>query len=382
MKKNIFVFTCSRSDFGILSELCDALEKHRMINLSLIVCGSHLDKKFGYTFNEIKRKKYQKIYKIKNLKIKNNSIDIPLSSIKLNKHFFKIIKKNKPDALIVLGDRFEILIACQVAYLMNIPIFHLHGGEVTSGSLDDAIRHSVSKLSNLHFVSTIKSKKRLILMGENSENIQTVGAISYEKLRKLKNVSTEKLENKLGFKFLKHNLILSYHPELCSSSEQKKKLGILLNALNQFKDCRIILTSPGADRNHYVVNECLKKFAKKNKDSVYIKSMGFELFNQTLSKIDCIIGNSSSGIIEAPFHKVWTINVGNRQDGREKSNSIICSDYDLQEIKKKILYTFQHKIKNLTNPYLFKKSPSSQIIKKIIQIDFKKKLNKTSNFIL
>ena len=110
--------------------------------------------------------------------------------------------------------------------------------------------------------------------------------------------------------------------------------------------------------------------------------MGFELFNQTLSKIDCIIGNSSSGIIEAPFHKVWTINVGNRQDGREKSNSIICSDYDLQEIKKKILYTFQHKIKNLTNPYLFKKSPSSQIIKKIIQIDFKKKLNKTSNFIL
>ena len=363
--KKVTVFTCSRSDFGILTKLCDRLEKSEKINFHLLVSGTHFSKKFGYSFSEIINKNYNKIFRIKNISFdKNKEINISNSGKNLFIAASNYLSNELPKALILLGDRYEVLMVASAAYILGIPIIHLHGGELTEGSTDDSIRHAVSKLSYYHFVSTQNSKKRLIMMGENPKSINIVGAIAYESFKENKILSKNEIEKKIRFNLKEKNILVTIHPDPCSLSQMKKNVEVILNSLKKFYKSRIIFTSPGGDFKSVKIMKMIENFVIKNKNSKLILSAGFNLHQNLIYHVDCVLGNSSSGIIEAPFYKTYSLNIGDRQKGRELPNSVLCCRYKQDEIENKIKKILnKKKITKVTNPYNSHKIASKENLK-------------------
>lgn len=370
--KKITIFTCSRSDFGILTKLCDRLEKSKKINLHLLISGTHFSRKFGYSINEINNKNYKKKFYIKNISFKKNKeINITNSSKNLFIGAANYLSKELPESIVLLGDRYEVLIVASAAYIIGVPIIHLHGGELTEGSTDDSIRHAVSKMSIFHFVSTKKSKKRLMLMGESPNSINVVGALAYEDFREKKILSLNQVKRKIGFNLNKKKILVTIHPDPCSIKQMKKNVEIILNSLKKFNKASIIFTSPGGDLKSFQIIKMIKNFVKKNKNSKLILSAGFNLYQSLIYHVDCVLGNSSSGIIEAPFYKTYSLNIGGRQKGREFPNSVLSCGYEKKEIERNIGKILNKtKIIKVINPYYSNKWASKEILKFLIK--FKK----------
>ena len=261
----------------------------------------------------------------------------------------------KPDLLIILGDRFEILISAFVATLHKIPIAHIAGGEVTVGSYDNQFRHSISKMSFLHFVSNEIYKKRLIQMGENPKKVFNFGNLSLDNLKKEVFASRRFLEKKFKIKFSKINFLVTYHPETLSNKHSKLQFSEILKAISQFKKYNFIFTSANSDECGDIINDMIKKYVKKKNNAFYVKSFGQANYFSVLKNVCGVIGNSSSGIIEAPSFKIGTINIGDRQKGRLKSKSVIDCEPTEKSIKKaiEILYSrdFQNILPSVVNPY-------------------------------
>ena len=271
----------------------------------------------------------------------------------------------------MLGDRYEVLIVASAAYIIGVPIIHLHGGELTEGSTDDSIRHAVSKMSIFHFVSTKKSKKRLMLMGESPNSINVVGALAYEDFREKKILSLNQVKRKIGFNLNKKKILVTIHPDPCSIKQMKKNVEIILNSLKKFNKASIIFTSPGGDLKSFQIIKMIKNFVKKNKNSKLILSAGFNLYQSLIYHVDCVLGNSSSGIIEAPFYKTYSLNIGGRQKGREFPNSVLSCGYEKKEIERNIGKILNKtKIIKVINPYYSNKWASKEILKFLIK--FKK----------
>jgi len=362
----IFLVTSTRADFGLLRNLIFELKKNSHFDLNIIATGTHFSKKHGYSFNEIKN---QKIEIYKKIIIRNNT-GSPQSLLNdmnvLSKSISSLIKKEKPDLFIILGDRYEILAVSLAAYISKIPVAHIHGGEITHGSLDDGFRHCISKMSNLHFVSHKDYKIRLVKMGENPKSIYNVGALGVENIYKTNLLSKKELENFLKIN-LKKNILL-----VCLQAEVTKELTITLvdetlSALKLYNDKSIIFTMPGADLYNDIIIKKILVFTKKNPNSFVFKTLGSQKFLSLLKIADAIIGNSSSGILEMPTFKKFTINIGNRQKGRVKSNSVINVLPNKSLIKKKIDFIYSKKIrnKNIINPY--RNSNASKIIVSILK---------------
>jgi GDP/UDP-N,N'-diacetylbacillosamine 2-epimerase (hydrolysing) len=362
----IFLVTSTRADFGLLRNLIFELKKNSHFDLNIIATGTHFSKKHGYSFNEIKN---QKIEIYKKIIIRNNT-GSPQSLLNdmnvLSKSISSLIKKEKPDLFIILGDRYEILAVSLAAYISKIPVAHIHGGEITHGSLDDGFRHCISKMSNLHFVSHKDYKIRLVKMGENPKSIYNVGALGVENIYKTNLLSKKELENFLKIN-LKKNILL-----VCLQAEVTKELTITLvdetlSALKYYNDKSIIFTMPGADLYNDIIIKKILVFTKKNPNSFVFKTLGSQKFLSLLKIADAIIGNSSSGILEMPTFKKCTINIGNRQKGRVKSNSVINVLPNKSLIKKKIDFIYSKKIrnKNIINPY--RNSNASKIIVSILK---------------
>jgi UDP-hydrolysing UDP-N-acetyl-D-glucosamine 2-epimerase len=381
--KKIIVVTTNRSDFGLLRELILKLGRDKRIILNLIVSGAHLVSRFGNTLTEVRnvvKKKFIKInFNYSNPSFYNNTILIS----NLIRKFSKIIKLKKPDHIILFGDRFEVLAFAYASAIMNINLIHIGGGEKTSGSVDDNFRNAISKLSHYHFVTHLNHKKRLIQMGERKENIFVVGSPGIEMIKKTKIINKKNL-----FKFLKINdfkkkiLLISFYPETASESKNRKDIKNLLNAIKKFLHMHIIFTLPNIDSGSDLIIKEINKFKKKYDNIKVYYSLGSEKFISLLNFCEIFIGNSSSGLIEAPFLGTKVLNIGNRQSNRLKPREIFnckCITKDivvnirkiltLKKIKYKKIYINHEpsgKIKNL----IFKLDPNI-LLKKFQDINFR-----------
>ena len=372
----IFLVTSTRADFGLLKNLIFEFKKNSYFDLKIIATGTHFSKKHGFSFSEIKNHKVEIYKKI----LTTNNTQSPSSLLNdmnfLSKSISFLIKKDKPDLFIVLGDRYELFAVSLAAYLNKVPLAHIHGGEITQGSLDDGFRHCISKMSNLHFVTHKEYKKRLIKMGENPKSIYNVGALGVENIYKTKFLNKKELEKSLKINLKKSILLVCLHPEI--TKELTIRLANeTLSALKYCNDKSIIFTMPGADLYNNIIFKKISIFAKKNSNCFLFKSLGSQKFLSFLKIADAIIGNSSSGILEMPTFKKLTINIGDRQKGRVKSNSIVDVFPKKNLIKKKIdfIYSKKFNTKNITNPYK-KPNTSKKIISILKNINLEKYKNK------
>ncbi len=355
MKKICFI-SGSRADYGLMSNLMKLVKKDQNLFLQLIVTGSHLSKKHGTTYKEILKDNLNIDAKI-NLRIQNDKPEDICRYISLaTKKISKKISFLKPDIIVLLGDRYEIFAAAAAALVHQIPICHLHGGEVTKGSIDESFRHSITKMSNLHFVSNLKYKTRVKQLGENPKNIFVVGGFGTDLIKTTKLISKKEIETNLKFKFKKKNLLVTYHPETTNRKNLKKDFSEVLKSLKKFNDIQIIFTKANVDVDGNIINKMISNFVKNNKSRSHVfSSMGQINYLSTLKIVDGILGNSSSGILEAPTFKTSTINIGSRQKGRIKAISVIDipakSKYIIEALKKIYSKKFKKMIIKTQSPY-------------------------------
>ena len=325
------------------------------MKLQIIVTGSHLSPKHGETYKEIEKDGF-----IINLKVEiiEKIVDLPRTSRAMGKaqiEISKILFENKPDLMIVLGDRYEILSAVTAALLLNIPVAHIHGGEETQGAFDNSIRHAITKMSQLHFVATKKSRTRVMQMGESPEKVFNFGGLGVDAISSTDFQSRDKLENLIGQKFGERNLLVTFHPETISEKYPVEQIQILLEALRKKSDINLIFTGTNADPGSDEIGNEIKKFVESRNNAVYVSSLGQESYFSTLQYCDGVIGNSSSGILEVPSFKKATINIGDRQLGREFASSVINCDMQSDSIANAIerIYgkKFRSRLKKTVNPY-------------------------------
>ena len=372
MKKKILIFTSTRADYGLMKKLILLMKKQKSFLTKLMATGTHFDKNFGNTYQEIIKDKIKIDFKVK-VKIGGDrawhaSNYFSKLSEKLN---YILSHKFKPDLIILLGDRFEILSVASICKIYNIPICHLHGGETTKGSNDDKIRHAISKLSSLHFVSHHNYRKKLIKMGEDPNYIFNFGALGLNNINSFK-LKKREVQNKLKLSFDKKTFILTLHPETLNQTTNFT-LTNLFSALKKFKKINFIFTCPNMDVDHKKIILEIKRFVRKNKNSYYFESLGKNLYFSLLKYIDGVIGNSSSGIIEVPSFNIPTINIGNRQKGRLQSRTIFNANNRSENIYKLIKKIVNKNIKfKGNNNIYFKKFTEEKIIKIIKKINLKK----------
>ena len=353
--KKVCVVTGSRADYGLLKNLLLLIKKEKSLRLQLVVTGSHLSKKYGNTFKEIIKDNIEIINKI-DLKLYGDGTLSIAKSMSLGfSKFVKVYEKNKPDIVILLGDRYEIFTACSAASLCGVPIGHIHGGEVTLSSIDEAFRHAISKMSHLHFTATQNYKKRVIQMGESPQNVFNVGGLGVDSIKKTPLYSKSVLEKKFNIKFLKKFILVTYHPETLKKNSSELNVKHLLKALNFMKDTTVIFTMPNSDIESLIIYRLIKKIVSKKKNYYLFKSLGQKKYYSCCRYSDFMIGNSSSGLLEMPSFKKFSINIGDRQLGRGKAKSVINCKINTISIIKAIKYSLNPvnklKLKKVVNPY-------------------------------
>jgi GDP/UDP-N,N'-diacetylbacillosamine 2-epimerase (hydrolysing) len=353
--KNILVVTGSRADYGLLKKLMKLIDADSEMKLQIIVTGSHLSSKHGLTYKEIEEDGFQIGFKVD---IIENIIDAQSTAKAMSKaqnEITKILIEIKPDLMVVLGDRYEILSAVISALLSGVPVAHIHGGEVTTGAFDDAIRNAITKMSHLHFAATEISRNRVIQMGEIPANTFNFGGLGVDALQSFNFLSQEEVEKNLQKKFGKKNLLVTYHPETISKKSASEQIQILLDALSLKKDINLIFTGVNADPGSGEISRAINEFVQSNSNAKYYPSLGQSLYLSTLLYCDGVVGNSSSGILEVPTLKKATINIGNRQLGREMAESVINCELDSGLIAKSIdeIYSKNYKVvlSKVSNPY-------------------------------
>ena len=341
--RKIALVTSTRAEYGIMSKLIEALDKDSDVDFYLLATGMHLSDKFGMTKNEIS----QKIYKEIDIEIEEE----PAHSLALTiEKFSEAFKEIKPDLLVILGDRYEILGVAQAGLLNNIPIAHLYGGDTTEGAIDEAVRHSITKMSHLHFTSCEEYRKRVIQLGENPTRVFNVGALGIENIKTVPLMIQEELEESLDFKFAEKNLLVTFHP-VTLEGDSKLQFSELLSALEELKNTNIIITCPNSDEGSEDIFELIKDFEQKHNNVKVYKSLGMKRYLSTMKFVDAVVGNSSSGIYEVPSFGIPTINIGNRQKGRIQADSIINCKPNKNDILKAIKLAYEKDFSETKNPY-------------------------------
>lgn len=332
--RKICVVTGTRAEYGLLYWLLKEIQADANLQLQLIVTGMHLSPEFGLTWKTIEEDGFVIDAKVEMLLSSDTPVGIA-KSIGLGViGFADALARLQPDILVVLGDRFEILAAAQAALIAGIPVAHIHGGEVTAGAFDDSIRHAITKMSHIHFVATESYKRRVIQLGEAPANVFNVGAPGIENIRRLKLLSRTELEHSINFEMGSTCLLVTYHPSTLGKTKPHIAMQSLLNALDRFPEAKIIFTRPNSDTDGRILNLMLDEYSERNKTRTAIfSSMGQIRYLSALNCVDVVVGNSSSGIIEAPVFKTPTVNIGERQSGRLKADSIIDCDETVESIE-------------------------------------------------
>lgn len=354
--RKICVITGSRAEYGLLSGLMEAIHEDAELQLQVIATNMHLSPEFGLTYREIEKDGFTIDKKVEML-LSSDTPNATAKSVGLGTiGFADAYEDLKPDMIVVLGDRYEILSGVSTALFYKIPVAHLHGGEITEGAYDDCIRHAITKMSHLHFTSTEEYRKRVIQLGEQPERVFNVGAIGIENIKKIPLMSKSELEESIGFKIGEKCLLVTYHPVTLEYSTAEKQSQNLLTTLDKYKDYRIIFTMPNSDTNGRIIMKEIEQYVEKNKErTVAFKSLGLKRYLSALQYVSAVVGNSSSGIIEVPSFGIPTLNIGNRQKGRISADSVVHCEATVDEIHQGLQITLselQMQIsKKCINPY-------------------------------
>jgi UDP-N-acetylglucosamine 2-epimerase (non-hydrolysing) len=321
---NIAVFTGTRAEYGLLYWLLKDIQADPELRLQLLVSGTHLSPEFGNTYTQIEKDGFDIDEKVEMLLSSDTPVGVAKSMGLAVLGFTDALSRLAPDMLVVLGDRFEALAAAQTAMILRIPVVHIHGGEITEGAYDDAIRHAITKLSYLHCTSTPEYRQRVIQLGEAPERVKNVGAIGLDHLSRSTMMSVSALAESLGFPLSKPFLLVTYHPVTLADEEPEASFDALLKSLDAFPAHQVILTYPNADDGGRLIIPMLEAYAAHNPKRVLaIPSLGQLRYLSAVKHAAAVIGNSSSGIIEVPSFNVPTVNIGARQKGRLSAKSVI-----------------------------------------------------------
>lgn len=381
MKRKVCFITGTRAEYGILSHLMQLVKDDQSLLLQIIATNMHLSPEFGLTYKEIEADGFTVDKKV-NMLISGDSSNATAKSMGLATiGFADAFEDLSPDLIVILGDRYEMLSAVSTALVFRIPVAHLHGGEVTEGAYDDAIRHSITKMSHLHFTSTEEYRQRVIQLGESPERVFNVGALGVENIKTTKLLTKQEFEESINFTVGDKSLLVTYHPVTLDTEPPAIQIKNLLNVLDQFPDYRIIFTLPNSDTNSHIITELVNKYVAKNQEraSVYT-SLGKLRYLSALKYVSAVIGNSSSGIIEIPSFGIPTLNIGDRQKGRLSAKSVAhcgTSEAEINEGMTLILSDeFKNNIKNLSNPYE-KEGTTKEILKYLKSFPLESIVSKT-----
>jgi GDP/UDP-N,N'-diacetylbacillosamine 2-epimerase (hydrolysing) len=356
MKRKICVVTGTRAEYGLLYWLMKGIQEDSGLKLQIIATGMHLSPEFGLTYSQIEKDGFKIDKKIEMLLSSDTPIGISKSMGLGMIGFAEAYADLNPDIVVLLGDRFEIFSAASAAMIARIPIAHLHGGETTEGAFDESIRHSITKMSHLHFTAVEEYKRRVVQLGEDPARVFNVGGLGVDNIRKLKLMSKAKFEDSINFKLGPKNLLITYHPVTLEHATADVQFQNILNVLDELQDTKIIFTKPNADTEGRVIIKMIDDYVYRNShEAVAFVSLGQLRYLSALIFVDACVGNSSSGLAEVPTFKIGTINIGDRQKGRLKTDSVIDCEPDKESIRVAIrkLYSkeFQAKLKDVKNPY-------------------------------
>jgi GDP/UDP-N,N'-diacetylbacillosamine 2-epimerase (hydrolysing) len=355
MKRKICIVTGTRAEYGLLKWLMFGIKNDPDLQLQIIVTGMHLSPEFGLTFHEIENDGFSINQKIEMLLSSDSGVGIAKSMGLGMIGFADAFHRLQPDIVVLLGDRFEMLSAASTALALRIPLAHIHGGEATEGLIDEAIRHSITKMAHLHFVAAQEYRDRVIQLGESPDRVYLAGALGVDGIMRTDLMGRQELEDALKFKFRPKNLLITFHPVTLEAGTSKGQTLELLSALAELKDTGLIFTLPNADADGRVIIDAIQEFIASNENACGFSSLGHTKYLSCVSLVDGVVGNSSSGLIEVPSFKKGAINIGDRQRGRLQSASVINCEPNKADISRALnkLYdeNFLITLKDVVNVY-------------------------------
>lgn len=368
--RKICVVTGSRAEYGLLSGLMKQIAASEALQLQVIATNMHLSPEFGLTYKEIEADGFRIDKKIEMLL----SSDTPAGTAKSvgvgMLGFADAYVDLQPDILVVLGDRYELLAAVSAALFYKIPVAHLHGGEITEGAYDDALRHALTKMSHLHFTSTEAYRKRVIQLGEAPERVFNVGALGVENVKCVSCLSKKELEETVGLPLGDRSFLITYHPVTLENSTAEEQCRNLLEVLEEYSDYRLIFTLPNSDTDGRIIIRLISEFVQRHPErSVVFPSLGLRRYLSALHYVTAVLGNSSSGILEVPSFGIPTLNIGDRQKGRLAATSVIHCGVTQEEIRRGIAAVVSQEVRELArtvaNPY--EKEGTARQITEVLQ---------------
>ena len=356
MKRRICVVTGTRSEYGLLKPLIDELRRSRSVDLKLVATGMHLSPEFGLTYKEIEEDGITIDEKVETLLSSDTPVGVSKAVGLGIISFSETFRRLDPELVVGLGDRFELFAAVVAAMIAGIPVAHLHGGELTKGAIDDAIRHSITKMSQLHFTAAQEYRKRVIQLGEDPDRVFNVGAIGLDNIRNMKLLSRGRLERELGLKITPPTLLVTFHPATLDRRTAGSQFKELLGAFDEMKELNLIFTMPNADHEAREIMHMIERFVGANKKRARaFVSLGRLKYLSAVKWADGVVGNSSSGIIEVPGFRKGTVNIGDRQEGRIIPASVINCPPDRRRIVESIRLLlsdeFRERLRDVVNPH-------------------------------
>lgn len=356
--RKVCVVTGTRAEYGLLSRLMRLINDSHGLKLQIIATNMHLSPKFGNTYKEIESDGFTIDCRVPIIDENgdNDSVATVLEMSRGLKGFSEAYKELAPDMLLILGDRYEMLAAASAALIMRIPIAHISGGALTEGAYDDAIRHSITKMSHLHFTETERYRHRVIQLGESPDRVFNVGALGVENIKKLPLMSKEEIENEIDFKIDENTILVTYHPVTLGNRTAKDDIDDFISAVEERKDLRIIFTMPNSDTGGQFIVDAINGFVAKNVDRARAyKSLGVLRYLSVMRQVVGVVGNSSSGLVEVPSFGIPTLNIGDRQNGRIAAESVYsCApdkDSVLEGLETILSKQFRELANVVRNPY-------------------------------
>lgn len=377
---SVCIVTGSRAEYGLLKGLMEEIVSDPDLTLATVVTGAHLSSAYGDTYRWIEQDGFVIDERIPLDLSGNTPLDVARSVSQGISGFASAFDRVRPDLVVVLGDRYEVLAAAQAAMLLNLPIAHIHGGEITEGSIDNAMRHSITKMAHLHFTATETYRRRVIQMGEDPRTVFNVGSPGVDQIRKHKPIEREELERRLSFPLRERSFLVALHPDTLNPDVNEFLVLESIAALDHFPEASVLITLPNADAGSRTIRTHLERYADSRPERVKAVPSLDELYLSALYHSTAVIGNSSSGIIEAPALGTPTVNIGDRQKGRLRAASVLDAGIDSSEIvhaiRTAISDGFQENLRAVNHPY--GSGNAALEMKKIIKRgDFRKKLAKT-----
>lgn len=356
-KRKVCVVTGTRAEFGLMQILMRELQSDPEVDLQIIATGMHLSPEFNLTYQAIEEAGFEITKKIEVLLSSDSTVGISKSMGLAMISFSEAYNEMSPDVIVVLGDRFEIFGAVSAAMICRIPIGHIHGGEATEGLIDEPIRHSISKMSHLHFTATEEYRQRVIQLGEQPDRVFFTGTPGIDNIHQLALLNRSDFEASIDFKLAeKNNILVTFHPVTLEENSAERQFQELLLALEELEDARVIFTMPNADTDGRIIMQQINQYvANSGGKAKAFTSLGQLRYLSALKNMDLVLGNSSSGLIEAPSFRIPTVNIGDRQKGRIKAESVIDCETDLQSIlsacRKALSLDFNNSIASMESPY-------------------------------